>query len=224
MRCLAAGLCAVLMVSACGGGEDGRSTGPAGAEAAPTIPRGGTESPEDQPMGPISGGGAADHEAAGDAPRISVSLSQRCESPAGFRIAYPGGWAVNSGETVPACTRFAPDPFRVPAGTDARVGAVTAWVRSSSFDRIADSPLPPVASRTHLSVDGRKAARIERVSVGQGLYPAGTRITSYVVELEPGPDGPRALVVDTVGLPQSDYARNTQVLDRMMETIVLTEG
>lgn len=157
-------------------------------------------------------------------PQNSVALSQRCESPAGFGISYPEGWAVNSGETVPACTRFAPDPFRVPWGTDARVGAVTASVESAPFDRIASSELPQVVSRTETTVDGRKALRIERMSVGEGLYPAGVRMTSYVVGLEPGDDGPRTLVVDTLGLPQFDYARNVRVLDRMVETIDLTGG
>jgi hypothetical protein len=125
---------------------------------------------------------------------------------------------------VPACTRFAPDPFRVPPGTDVRVGAVTARVQPVPFERIASSQVPPVASRTDTTVDGRPAARIERVSVGQGLYPAGVRMTSYVVDLEPGDDGPRTLVVDTVGLTRFDYARNTQVLDRMVETIEFSGG
>lgn len=154
-------------------------------------------------------------------PQTSVVLSQRCQSPLGFAIAYPEGWAVNSGETVPACTRFAPHPFRVPPGTDARVGAVTAWLQAAPFDRIASSE-PPAVSRTYTTLDGQKAARIERVSAGKGLYPPGVRMTSYVVALEPGDDGPRTLVVDTVGLPPFDYARNVRVLDRMMETVEIT--
>lgn len=155
-------------------------------------------------------------------PQISPALSQRCDHPAGFAISYPEGWSVNSGETVPICSRFAPRPFRVPPGTDARVGAVTASVQAAGFDEMTSARLPRTASRTETTVDGRRAVRIERVSAGQGLYPAGVRMTTYVVDLEPGNDGPRTLVVDTVGLPQFDYARNVGILDRMVRTLEMS--
>ncbi|WP_346622883.1 hypothetical protein [Blastococcus montanus] len=157
-------------------------------------------------------------------PAAPVALSQRCESPAGFAISYPESWSVNSGETVPACTRFAPEPFTVPAGTDARVGAVTASVEPVPFDRVAGSGPDEVQSRTETTVGGRTAVRIERVSSGEGLWPEGVRTTSYVVDLGEGDDGPSTLVVNTVGLPQFDYARNVRVLDRMVETLEFTEG
>lgn len=150
-----------------------------------------------------------------------VQLSQRCESPEGFSIAYPGSWSVNSGETVPECTRFAPEPFTVPPGTDARVGAVTASVETVPFDRVAAVGRNQELSRTETTVDGRTAVRIERASVGEGLYPAGVRTTAYVVELSADDDGPRTLVVNTIGLPQFDYARNVRVLDRMIETLTI---
>ncbi|MGY2129245.1 AMIN-like domain-containing (lipo)protein [Blastococcus sp. SYSU DS0617] len=152
-------------------------------------------------------------------PTSSTELSQRCESPAGFAISYPEGWAVNSGETVSACTRFAPESFSVPPATDARVGSVTASVETIPFDRIASSQAAQAEDRRETTVDGHRAVRIQRVSAGEGLYPPGIRMTSYVVELEPGDDGPRTLVVDTVGLPQFDYARNVRMLDRMIETV-----
>ncbi|CCG02961.1 AMIN-like domain-containing (lipo)protein [Blastococcus saxobsidens] len=153
-----------------------------------------------------------------------VGLSQRCESPAGFSISYPEGWSVNSGLTVPACTRFAPEPFTVPPGTDARVGAVTASVESIPFDRVAGSGSADVRSRSETTVDGRAAVRIERVSSGEGLWPEGVRTTSYVVDLGEGEDGPRTLVVNTIDLRQFDYARNVRVLDRMVGTLEFPES
>ncbi|MDT0276249.1 AMIN-like domain-containing (lipo)protein [Blastococcus goldschmidtiae] len=155
-------------------------------------------------------------------PTSTTELSQRCESPAGFAISYPEGWSVNSGETVPSCTRFAPESFSIPPATDARVGSVTASVETIPFDRVASAGTAEPDSRQETMVDGHRAVRIQRVTVGEGLYPAGIRMTSYVVELEPGGDGPRTLVVDTVGLPQFDYARNVRMLDRMIETIDIT--
>ncbi|MGY2084412.1 AMIN-like domain-containing (lipo)protein [Blastococcus sp. SYSU DS0539] len=153
-----------------------------------------------------------------------VALSQRCDSPAGFSIAYPESWSVNPGDVVPACTRFAPDPFTVPPGTDARVGAVTAYVEEIPFDRIAGQSEGQEISRTDTTVDGRRAVRIERVSAGEGLWPEGVRTTDYVIDLGDGDDGPRTLLVNTVGLPQFDYARNVAVLDRMIETVTITGG
>ncbi|TWH72248.1 hypothetical protein JD78_00759 [Modestobacter roseus] len=153
-----------------------------------------------------------------------VPLGQRCESPAGFAVSYPEGWAVNDGDIAPPCTRFAPDPFTVPAGTDARVGAVTASVEPAAVDQVAAPDPQRDLQRSETTVDGRPAVRVERESRGRGLWPAGTRWTGYVVGLPDGEDGPRTLVVDTVELPQFDYARNVEVLDRMVETLEVTAG
>lgn len=156
-------------------------------------------------------------------PTAPVALAQRCESPAGFAISYPASWSVNSGLTVAACTRFAPEPFTVPPGTDARVGAVTASVGSIPFDDVVGSGGPEELSRHETTVDGRTAVRIERVSAGEGLWPEGVRMTGYVIDLGEGADGPRTLVIDTIDLRQFDYARNVGVLDRMVGTLEFTE-
>ncbi|MCZ2857188.1 AMIN-like domain-containing (lipo)protein [Blastococcus sp. VKM Ac-2987] len=156
-------------------------------------------------------------------PAAPLALSQRCQSPAGFEVSYPGSWSVNSGLTVPACTRFAPEPFAVPPGTDARVGSITASVDSIPYDLVVGPGGPEEVSRTETTVDGRRAVRIERVSSGQGLWPEGVRSTGYVVDLGEGEDGPRTLVVNTIDLRQFDYRRNVGLLDRMVETLEFTE-
>lgn len=152
-----------------------------------------------------------------------VALSQRCTSPEGFSVAYPAGWAVNAGDTVPACTRFAPDPFTVPPGTDARVGAVSATVEPAPFEDVAGTGSAREVERRDTTVGGRPAVRVELVHSDEGLYPAGTRATRYVVALADDADGPRTLVLATIGLPQFDYARNVRVLDRMVGTVELAQ-
>ncbi|TYP88460.1 AMIN-like domain-containing (lipo)protein [Blastococcus xanthinilyticus] len=155
-------------------------------------------------------------------PAPAAALSQRCESPAGFSVAYPASWSVNSGLTVPACTRFAPEPFTVPAGTDARVGAITASVESIPFEAVVAPGAAEELSREETVVDGRTAVRIERVSAGEGLWPEGVRSTSYVVDLGGGEEGPRTLVVNTIDLREFDYSASVEVLDRMVQTLEFT--
>jgi hypothetical protein len=147
------------------------------------------------------------------------SLTQRCESPLGYAMSYPHGWWANAGAVVAACSRFAPAPIRVPPGTDVRVGAVSATVEPVTLDRAAEPGLAEELSRTTTTVDGRDALRLEWVTDGAGLWPQDTRWTTYLVELPAGEDGPRTLVLTTVGLPSFDYARNISVLDRMIESI-----
>lgn len=215
MRRLAAGVCTALALAACSSaGEAGDATAPPDPTATgPTATTSGT------PSGPVQDR----PDLLGEEPTSTIELSQRCESPLGFALSYPAGWAVNSGATVAGCTRFAPGAFDVPPGTDARVGSVSASVETAPFDRVSSPQTPPPGSRIETTVDGRRAVRLEQVSAGQGLYVAGIRITSYVVELAPEEDGPRILVVNTVGLPQFDYARNVRILDRMVQTLTFTD-
>ncbi|SFE04879.1 hypothetical protein SAMN05216574_10224 [Blastococcus tunisiensis] len=148
-----------------------------------------------------------------------VVLSETCTSPAGFSVGYPSDWAVNSGETVPSCSRFAPANFNVPEATGARIAATAFSIEPVAFDRVTQER-PGEMSREQLTVDGRDAVRIER-ETQDGLYPAGTPITSYAIPLEDGESGPRTLVADTVGLPAFDYQRNVAVLDAQVESLDL---
>ncbi|SEL47109.1 hypothetical protein SAMN04515665_11336 [Blastococcus sp. DSM 46786] len=152
------------------------------------------------------------------------ALAERCESPAGFAVSYPEAWSVNAGTEVPACTRFAPDSFTVPPASDARVAPVSVRVEGIPFDRVATTGSGEVLSRGETTIDGRPAVRIERVTAGEGLWPGGVPITSYVVDLAAEDGEPRTLVLDTVGLPRFDYPRNVDVLDRMVATLTFPGG
>ena len=151
-----------------------------------------------------------------------VALTETCENPVGFSVGYPGDWAVNAGETVAACSRFAPDDFDVPDSTDARVAATAFSVEPVAFDRVT-AERPNEVSREELTVDGRDAVRIEH-EAGNGLWPAGTPITSYAIRLPDGDDGPRTLVADTVGLGDFDYERNVEVLDAQVRSLQFEGG
>ena len=152
--------------------------------------------------------------------REPVALGHRCTSPDGVSVSYPNGWSVNTGEVAPPCTRFAPQAFSLPRNSDLRVAAITITVESVPFERASEPPAGQ-KSRIPLTVDGREAVRIEQ-QTAEGLYPLGTPMTSYVVDLGVCEDAPRTLIVNTVGLPRFDYARNVEVLDEMVHTLRLS--
>ena len=154
-----------------------------------------------------------------------MALTRRCDSAAGFAISYPEGWSANSGAVAPRCSRFDPDDIQLSPGTDARVSAVSATVEDAAFSRLATPDPAGEQSRAGTVVDGRQAVRIERIATGRGLFPEGTRQTSWLVDLSTGPDdGPGTLVVNTIGLPDFAYGHNVDVLDRMVRTLEITAG
>lgn len=146
----------------------------------------------------------------------------RCESAEGFAVSYPATWSTNDGDGVAGCTQFHPEPFEVPTGTDERVAAITAYVDQVPFHEAAAPDPERDADRAATAIDGLQAVRLS-FETADGLWPEGTPITTYVVDLSPGVDeGPGTLFLDTVGLPTFDYDRNQAVLDRIAHTIEVT--
>jgi hypothetical protein len=147
----------------------------------------------------------------------SEALGESCTSPAGFTVGHPSDWSVNSGETVPACSRFAPSEFSLPDASDVRIAATALSIQPVPFERVTQGR-PGEVSRERLTVDGRDAVRIER-ETQEGLYPMGTPITTYAVRLADGDTGPRTLVADTIGLQGFQYQRNVEVLDAQIASL-----
>jgi hypothetical protein len=145
-----------------------------------------------------------------DAGAAGPVLGATCTSPEGFQVDHPADWSVNSGDVLPPCSWFDPAPFVVPEATDARA-AVTLRVLPAGDPELA---FPDEVSRSTVPVGGRDALRVEQVTRA-GLYPVGTPITSYVVDLGNG----RVLLADTVGLPGTDPERDVAVLDAMMASL-----
>lgn len=136
-----------------------------------------------------------------------------CTHPAGFRVSHPADWSVNPGEVLPVCSWFDRQEFQVPEASDAQLADIRFSVRPG--DELP-SPWPDETSRARLVVDGHDAVRLEQVTT-PGFYPAGTPITTYVLDLAGGD----ALVATTVGLPDREYQDNVAVLDAMMASLVL---
>jgi hypothetical protein len=146
-----------------------------------------------------------------------VAATSRCASPEGFRIEHPADWHVNAGGVLPGCSWFAATPFTVPEASDVRVADITLSVQPASD---LTARLPDETARRTVEVGGRPALRLEQLT-GPGFYPAGTPITTYVVDLGPARDGDEVLVADAVGLPGFDHVRNVEVLDAMMASLAL---
>jgi hypothetical protein len=140
----------------------------------------------------------------------------RCESPAGFTLARPRGWHTNPGHVVPRCSRLDPEPIELREGTDERRAAIVARIEDARFNRVA-APRDGERSRAMTTIDGLRAVRLELETSRPGLWPHGTRVTRYLVDLSPG-----TLILDTVGLDGFDYERNQTVLDDVARKLEVT--
>ena len=134
----------------------------------------------------------------------------------GYAVAYPSDW-----RTARECTFFDPKPIQAPENSDVFGFALQVSPAQESFDAVADAfASPPFfehVKRDQLEVAGRRAARIEATSTGQGLYDKGLVMLAYVVDR-----GERSsLVLQTFKTPGSDWAERTRVLDRAADTLVL---
>ncbi|SFK58097.1 hypothetical protein [Geodermatophilus ruber] len=132
-----------------------------------------------------------------------------CPNPEGFTVPVPAGWSGNSAGVLPACSWFGPGEVVVPEASDARTTPITFQVQPVPLPE-ATATTDEVRRTEALEVDGHHAVRTELVTRA-GLYPVGTPITTYAVDL----DG-RTLVADAVGLAAFDHGRDVAVLDAMM--------
>lgn len=143
-------------------------------------------------------------------------LDASCVSPEGFSVSYPEDWETNDGSVVADCTMFDPEAFMVQAGTDERVAAINIYLENVPYSTVSAEPDAAVEhSRESLTIDGREAVRVERETSEDLLFPAGTLITSYFIDV----GGDRTLVADTIDLSHIDYDEASDVLDAMTQTL-----
>lgn len=143
-----------------------------------------------------------------------------CSNPdAGYSVDHPSAWSTNDGAVVPTCSLFDPEPFEVPEATDERVAAISIFRENVAF---SDIPFEQDSERALTVVDGFQAVCVEGTHDGEGLYPAGTRFTSYRIDLAPGvDDGAGTLLADVVDVGDIDYAQAQRTLDLMIRTLVV---
>lgn len=138
-----------------------------------------------------------------------------CTSPAGYTVEFPADWSTNEAGVLAPCSWFGPDEVVVPEASDVRTAPVTLQVVDAPLAEVA-VPMPDEVARTDLEAGGRPAVRTEQVTT-LGLYPEGTRITTWALDL-----GGRTLLADAVELPGGDHDRAVAVLDVMVEGLETT--
>jgi len=78
--------------------------------------------------------------------------------------------------------------------------------------------------RAITTVDGRQAVRVSFTTTGEGPYPSGIPATRYFVDVERRAGDPATLVADTLITEPFDYESNTVVLDRMDQTLDISDA
>ena len=154
------------------------------------------------------------------APGGQVELTQTCEADR-YRVRYPAGWSTNSGEVVPLCRFFHPEPFTVPPATEVVDRAVYLRVEEIPYARLVEAiggPTEEVVGRRDLTVSDRRAVRVDARS-RDGLLPDGTPTLRYLIDLDDA-----TLVAATYGVEGTDHDRNRKVLDAMVPTLVVRSG
>jgi hypothetical protein len=151
-----------------------------------------------------------------------VATVERCRNPeAGYSVAYPADWRVSTGETMPPCSAFDPEPLVIPPDSEVPADiAVVIGLAGVPFETVAHETMGErVLSREETTVGGHQAVRIESVTTGEGLFDAGLHGTRYVIDL-----GDRVLVAETRDVGEPDYAEKQRALEAMVASLEFEAG
>lgn len=191
---------ALLVGAACGDDDETVTAPPPGEEPATTLPSDTTTTTELVP---------------------DTDWDECANAADGYSIGYPADWDVDGTEEQ-GCQYFDPEPVDVGEGTEPDT-AVIVNVDPVAFDRAVEGATsgPSVAEvreRTELTVDERRALRVETVASGEGLYPEGTVQYQYIVDLP----GERTLVAHTNDALAADIWPDSKgVLDGMIDRLTV---
>jgi hypothetical protein len=132
-------------------------------------------------------------------------------------VRYPRDWHTNTGEVMPACSLFDPEPIEVDPATDIPLDiAVIMRLEQRPFEAFGE----PVRGEQRdasgeVTVDGRRGLAVDWTTTGEGMLPEGVRVRSYYVE-----HGQATLVAETYELGDPSFTVRQAILDRVMETLV----
>ena len=152
-------------------------------------------------------------------PEGDDALAQQCANDR-FSLSYPSGWVTNSetAGSLPPCSLFDPDDVAVEPGTEVPLDiAFLVRVTQGPFEGDDAGDTAEELSRQELTIDGRRAARVELRATGEGLYPAGTLTTLYKVDL-----GDEVLLATTHDAGAPSYEAKQDLLADMMATLRVT--
>jgi hypothetical protein len=200
-----AGTALLILLALSGCAADPPSGGPAPAE--PTAAAPGAPSPPDATRSPAAEP-TSTHPAEPE--------EQRCDHPTeGYSIAFPDGWFVVAAEGIEPCAFFHPEPLTLEPNSEATGVAVRAEVRDVPFDQARqDAQAEGEQTAQERTVAERAAVRLDGVLTEEVLLPAGTRTTTWLVELDAG-----TLLLTTDDAGDDDYDVAVQVLDEMAASL-----
>lgn len=144
-------------------------------------------------------------------------LTQSCtNADAGFSVSYPADWQTNDGAIMPACSLFDPQLIDIAPATEIPADIAVVITRQAVPFDVAngDDFTRRIMSRDTVTVDGRRAVRVEAESTGQGLYDAGTVGYSYIIELDDA-----VIIAQSYAVGDPDYDTKKRVLDSMMQSL-----
>lgn len=162
----------------------------------------------------------------GTASEVTIRASGRESSPGSTKqcagaggayiVHYPASWFTIDHGPVP-CRYFDPEPFALPESTEATELAINVQFAPAPFDQMV--PGAPAAegfeetlSRRSGDVSGHRSLRIESLTRGPGILPAGTRRLTWYLEAQGG------TLVATTSADGFDgsFASHANVLDEIV--------
>lgn len=206
---------AALALTGCASGDDGDPT------AVPSQSDSATPAPDETPSAtPADDGTPSPTPTSTDGEGVAATAFADCEA-ADYTVARPADWQTNEPtDLVEACRVFHPEQIDLPDDPQG-IGlhwAVLLRIDNAPYeDVVGAEPTGEVLTRQELTIDGRDARVIEVRSDGEALVPAGESSYNYAVDL----DG-RTLFATTYTIGDTDYERDKQVVDRMIESLELS--
>lgn len=165
----------------------------------------------------VSLSACGDADGLSSAPSPTPPAAQRCENAEErYALRYPSDWFVARDAGIEPCTFFDVEPVMLEQGSEATRVAIRVDVREGVLleqarrDTLAEGDM----TAQNRSVGDRRAVRVTGTLAEEYLLPAGTHVTTWLVEL-----GGRTLVLTADDHGAEDYEAAVAVLDEMVQSL-----